>query len=56
MDSQAKEELVVDQFLMGLENHELSMQVAAYGHQRTEDVLQIARSLEVVHEACSPLV
>ncbi len=39
MDAQAKEELVVDQFLMGMESHELSVQVAAHGHRRMEDVL-----------------
>ena len=49
MDAQAKEELVVDQFLMGMESHELSVQVAAHGHHRMEDVLQVARSLEAVH-------
>ncbi len=47
MDGQAKEELVVDQFLLGMDNNELSVQVAAHGHRRTEDVF---RSLEAVHE------
>ena len=42
MDAQAKEELVVDQFLMGMESHELSVQVAAHGHHRMEDVLHVA--------------
>ncbi len=51
MDSQDKEELVVDQFLLGMDNHELSVQVAAHGHRRTEDVLRLARSLEAVHGA-----
>ncbi len=50
MDAQAKEELIVDQFLMGMESHELSVQVAAHGHHRMEDVLRVARSLEAVHE------
>ena len=50
MDGQVKEELVVDQFLLGMDNHELSVQVAAHGHRRTEDVLRLARSLEAVHE------
>lgn len=50
MDSQTKEELVIDQFLMKMENNELSMQVASHGHRRMEDVLRIARSLEAVHE------
>ncbi len=42
MDAQPKEELVVDQFLMGMENHELSVQVAAHGHRRMEKVLHVA--------------
>ncbi len=50
MDGQANEELVVDQFLLGMDNHELSVQVAAHGHWHTEDVLRLARSLEAVHE------
>ncbi len=50
MDGQAKEELVVDQFLLGMDNHELSVQVAAHGHRHTEHVLRLARSLEAVHE------
>ncbi len=50
VDSQAKEELVVDQFLMRMESHELSVQVAAHGHCRMEDVLCVTRSLEAVHE------
>ncbi len=50
MDAQAKEELVVDQFLMGIESHELSVQLAAHGYRHTEDVLHVARSLEAMHE------
>ncbi len=50
MDVQAKEELVVDQFLMGMESHQLSVQVAAHGHRRMENVLRVARSLEAAHE------
>ena len=50
MDGQGKEELVVDQFLLGMDNHKLSVQVAAHGHQRTKDVLRLARSLQAVHE------
>ncbi len=50
MDSQGKEELVVDQFLLGMVNHELNVQVAAHGHRRIEDVLHVAHSLEAVHE------
>ena len=41
---------MVDQFLLGMDNHELSVQVDAHGHRRTEDVLRLARSLEAVHE------
>ena len=37
MDCHAKEETVVYQFLLGMGNHELSVQVAAYGHRRMED-------------------
>ncbi len=50
MVSQAKEELVVDQFLLGMDTHELSVQVAAHGHRPTEEVLRLAWSLEAVHE------
>ncbi len=50
MDCQAKEELVVDLFLLGMDNHELNVQVDAHDHKRTEDVLRLARSLEAVHE------
>ncbi len=39
MDYHAKEEMVVDQFLLGMHNHELSVQVAAHGHRRMEDIL-----------------
>ncbi len=41
---------MVDQFLLGMDNYELSMQIAAHGHRCTEDVLRLARPLEVVHE------
>ncbi len=44
------EEMVVDQFLLGMGNHKLSVQVAAHGHRRMEDILQVARSLEAVQE------
>ncbi len=50
MGSQVKEELVVDHFLLGMDNHELSVQVAAHGNRRVESVRRIARLLEVVHE------
>ncbi len=39
MDYHAKEEMVIDQFLLGMGNHELSMQVVAHGHRRMEDIL-----------------
>ncbi len=40
MDYHAKEEMVVDQFLLGMGNHELSVQVAAHGHRRMEDIFK----------------
>ncbi len=33
-----------------MDNHELSVQVAAHGHRGTEDVLRLARSLEAVNQ------
>ena len=42
MDYHTKEEMAVDQFLLGMGNHELSVQVAAHGHRRMEDILQVA--------------
>ena len=50
MDHHAKEDLVVDQFLQGMDSHELSVQVATSGCRRLETVLHIARSLEAVHK------
>ncbi len=50
MDHYAKEELIVDQFLMGMDSHELNVQVAVHLHRRVDDVLRVARSLEAVHE------
>ncbi len=50
MDYHANEEMVVDQFLLGMGNHELNLQVAAHGHRRMEDILRVARSLEAVQE------
>ncbi len=44
MDHYAKEELVVDQFLMGMESHELNVQVVAHGHRKLDDVLWVACS------------
>ncbi len=40
--------MVVDQFLLGMDNHELSVHVAAHGHNRVEDILWVAQSLEAV--------
>lgn len=61
MDCHAKEELVVYQFLIGMDNHELKVQVAAHGHRHIEDILHIASSSEAGHEeekhtprACKP--
>ncbi len=61
MDCHTKEELVIDQFLMEMNNHKLSVHVVAHGHRRIEDTLHIAQSLEAVHEeekqtlcACKP--
>ncbi len=42
--------MIVDQFLLVMGNTELSVQVAAHGHRRVEDILQIAQSLEAVQE------
>ncbi len=39
MDYHAKEKMAVDQFLLGMGNHVLSMQVAAHGHRRVEDIV-----------------
>ncbi len=39
MDYHAKEEVVVDQFLLGISNHVLSMQVATHRHIRVEEIL-----------------
>ncbi len=48
LDPLAREEMVADQFLTGLDNHELRIQVATSDVQRIEDLMQIARSLEAV--------
>ncbi len=50
IDCHAKEETVVDQFLLGMGNHLFSVQVVAHGHRRVEDTLLVARSLETVQE------
>ncbi len=38
IDYHAKEEMVADQFLLGMGNYNLSVQVAAHGHRRVEDI------------------
>ncbi len=42
--------MVVDQFLLDMGNHELSVQVAAHGHRRVENILLVDRLLEAVQE------
>ncbi len=41
MDHYAKEDMVVDQLLQGIDSHELSVQVAASGHRCLETVLLV---------------
>ncbi len=48
LDPLAREEMVADQFLTGLDNHELRVQVATSDVRRIEDLMRIARSLEAV--------
>ncbi len=47
-DPLAREEMVADQFLTGLDNHELHVQAATSDVRRIEDLMRIARSLEAV--------
>ncbi len=56
MDYHAKEEMVVDQFLLGMGNDELSVQMVAHGHRCMEDILRVAQSLEALQkdEKCRP--
>ncbi len=42
--------MVVDQYLLGIGNLELSVQVATLGHSRMEYILQVSRLLEAVQE------
>ncbi len=44
IDYHAKEEMVEDQFLLGTQ--ELSVQVAAHGCRRVEDIVRVSRWLE----------
>ena len=48
LDQIARDEMVADQFLNGLDSHELRIQVAATGIRRIEDLMRVARSLEAV--------
>ncbi len=48
LDPLAREEMVADQFLTGLDNHELRVQAATSDVRRIEDLMRIARSLEAV--------
>ncbi len=48
LDPIARGEMVTDQFLNGLDSHELRAQVAATGIRRIEDLMRVARSLEAV--------
>ncbi len=48
LDPLARKEMVADQFLTGLDNHELRVQVATSDVRRIEDLMRIARSLEAV--------
>ncbi len=48
LDLLARDEMVADQSLNGLDSHELRVQVAAIGVWWFEDLLHIASSLEAV--------
>ena len=48
LDPLAREEMVADQFLTGLDNHELCVQAATSDVRRIEDLMRITRSLEAV--------
>ncbi len=50
LDSIARDEMVADQFLNGLDSHELLVQVAATGIRRFEDLMCVPRSLEAVDD------
>ena len=53
-DPIARDEMVADQFLNGLDSHELRVQVAAMGIWRMEDLMHLARSLEAVEGQEAP--
>ncbi len=46
LDYHTKENMVADQFLLGMGNHELIVQLAAHGHRQVQNILRVARSLE----------
>ncbi len=48
LDPIARDEMVADQFLNGLDSHELRVQVAATVFRHIEDLMRVARSLEAV--------
>ena len=48
LDPIARDEMVADQILNGLDSHELRVQVAATGIRRIEDLMHVAQSLEAV--------
>ncbi len=50
LDYHAKEEMVVDQFHIGMGNHEHRVQVAAHRHSRVEHILLVAQSVEAIQE------
>ncbi len=48
LDPLARDEIVADQFLNGLDGHKLWVQVTAMGVRQIEDFMHIAGSLEAV--------
>ena len=48
LDPIARDEMVADHFLNGLNSHELRVQVAATGIRRIKDLMRVACSLEAV--------
>ncbi len=48
LDTIARDEMVADQFLNGLDSHELRVQVTAMGIRRIEDLMRVERFLEAV--------
>ncbi len=50
LDPIARDEMVADQFLNGLDSHELRVQVAATGIRCIEDLMWVTRLLEAVED------